>query len=449
MNDASISHLAEASTGKPVNEWPARAIVSAIRDRRLTAAAMMEACLERIAAREPQVRAWSFLDADLARERAWQADKWQAAGFPLMPLHGLPVGVKDVFDTSDMPSEYGSASLRGRRPTEDADAVSVLLGAGALIIGKTSTSEFGMYHPSPTHNPLDLSRSPGVSSAGSAAAVVDHMVPLALGTQHTASTTLPASFCGAFAFKPSFGFTSMRGSNVLVPRMAHIGLLARSVDDLALFAGAFDGRVAELEPMEHPPRLGLVCGAGWETSSADAREGLDRLVESLPATVADVELPADFDKAIDVVHGLLNAHLAYRFGSTPEETFRSYCPPLQRGIIAGRALSAVDYLKLDAMADRLSAHAARLFIDHDVLITLSAPGEATRLEEGPGSGVMSMPWSLCGLPTMSLPLLRGANGLPIGIQLIGPRGGDRSLLRAAAWLTDTTTPNDGFSHEQA
>ena len=123
---------------KPVNEWPARTIVRAIRDRRLTAVAVMEACLARIAAREPQVKAWSFLDADLACERAWQADKWQAAGFPLMPLHGLPVGVKDVFDTSDMPSEYGSASLRGRRPTEDADAVSVLLGAGALIIGKTS-----------------------------------------------------------------------------------------------------------------------------------------------------------------------------------------------------------------------------------------------------------------------------------------------------------------------
>lgn len=450
MNEASVSRLAKAATGKPLNEWPARAIVSAIRDRKLTAVAVMESCLERIAAREPQVKAWSFLDADLARERAWQADKWQAAGFPLMPLHGLPVGVKDVFDTSDMPSEYGSPSLRGRRPAEDADAVSVLLGAGALIVGKTTTSEFGMYHPSPTHNPLDPSRSPGVSSAGSAAAVVDNMVPLALGTQHTASTTLPASFCGAFAFKPSFGFTSMRGSNVLVPRMAHIGLLARLVDDLALFAGAFDRRLAELEPMEHLPRLGLVCGPGWETVSADAREGLDRLIEGLLVRVAAVELHSDFDTAIEVVHGLLHAHLAYRFGSSPEETFRSYCPPLQQGIVAGRALSAADYLKLEAMADRLSAHAARLFLDHDVLITLSAPGEATRLEEGPGSGAMSMPWSLCGLPTVSLPLLRGADGLPIGVQLIGRQGGDRSLLRAAAWLTDAaTTLNDVSSHEQA
>ena len=170
--------------------------------------------------------------------------------------------------------------------------------AGALIVGKTTTSEFGMYHPSPTHNPLDLSRSPGVSSAGSAAAVVDHMVPLALGTQHTASTTLPASFCGAFAFKPSLGFTSMRGSNVLVPRMAHVGLLARSVDDLTLFAGAFDRRLAEVEALRHPPRIGLVRGPGWHMVSPDARQALDRLVAGLPVAVVDVDLPSELDSAL-------------------------------------------------------------------------------------------------------------------------------------------------------
>jgi Asp-tRNA(Asn)/Glu-tRNA(Gln) amidotransferase A subunit family amidase len=450
MNDVSgTQRLSLVSNSKRLNELSARTIVSAIRDRRLTAISVMEACLERIAAREPQVKAWSFLDADLARERARQADEWQAAGFPLGPLHGLPVGVKDVFDTSDMPSEYGSGSLRGRRPTEDADAVSVLHGAGALIVGKTSTSEFGMYHPSPTHNPLDLSRSPGVSSAGSAAAVVDHMVPLALGTQHTASTTLPASFCGAFAFKPSFGFTSMRGSNVLVPRMAHVGLLARSIDDLALFARAFDRRLTEVEALRHPPRLAVVRGPGWDMVSPDARQALDRLVAGLPApVVAEVDLPREFDLVLEVVLGLLNAHLAHRFGGLPEETFRSFCPPLQEGIVAGRALSAANYLELEAMADRLTALAAGLFYDHDALITLSAPGEATRLEQGPGSGVMSMPWSLCRLPTVSLPLLRGMNGMPIGVQLVGRQGGDRDLLRVAAWLTNAVTLNES-SHEQA
>jgi Asp-tRNA(Asn)/Glu-tRNA(Gln) amidotransferase A subunit family amidase len=275
------------------------------------------------------------------------------------------------------------------------------------------------------------------------------MVPLALGTQHTASTTLPASFCGAFAFKPSLGFTSMRGSNVLVPRMAHVGLLARSVDDLALFAGAFDRNLADVEALRHPPRLGLVRGPGWHMVSPDARQAFDRLVAGLPAAVAAVDLPGEFDMALEVVLGLLNAHLAHRFGSLPEETFRSFCPPLQEGIIAGRALSAANYLELDAMADRLTALAAALFHDHDALITLSAPGEATRLEQGPGSGAMSMPWSLCGLPTLSLPLLRGMNDMPIGVQLVGCQGGDRELLRAAAWLTDAATHNEKTSHEQA
>ena len=442
MNDVSgTQRLALVSNSKRLNELSARTIVNAIRDRGLTAVSVMEACLEQIAIREPQVKAWSFLDVDLARQRARQADEWQAAGFPIGPLHGLPVGVKDVFDTNDMPSEYGSGSLRGRRPTKDADAVSVLHGAGALIVGKTSTSEFGMYHPSPTHNPLDLSRSPGVSSAGSAAAVVDHMVPLALGTQHTASTTLPASFCGAFAFKPSFGFTSMQGSNVLVPRMAHIGLLARSVDDLTLFAGAFNRRLTEVEALRHPPRLALVRGPGWDMVSPDARQALDRLVAGLPVAVAEVDLPREFDMALELVRGLLNGHLAHRFGALPEETFRSFCLPLQEGIVAGRALSAARYLELEAMADRLTALAAALFCDHDTFITLSAPGEATRLEQGPGSGAMSMPWSLCGLPTVSLPLLRGVNGLPIGVQLVGYQGGDRDLLRVAAWLTDVATLN--------
>jgi len=414
----------------------ARAATAAVRAGKLTASALLEACLSRIDEREPNVRAWSHLDPQAAREQASRADERQCASEFLGPLHGLPIGVKDVFDTRDMPSEYGSALLRGRRPEMDAAAVAVLRRAGAIVIGKTATSEFGMYHPSQTRDPRDLSRSPGVSSAGSAAAVVDHMVPLALGTQHTASTTLPASFCGAFAFKPSLGFTSMEGSNILVPRLAHVGFLARSVDDLALFAGVFDSALDPIasEDDTPAPRLALVRGPGWETVSSHARAALDTLLSSLPTAVPELPLPDEFDRALEVTLGLLNAHLANSFGNLPPQDFALLCPPLRAGVEAGRALSAVRYLELDDMANRLAATAATLFEHHDVLVTLSTPGEATRLEDGPGSGVMPMPWSLCGLPTVSLPLLQGAQGLPIGVQLIGPRGRDRDLLQAAAWL---------------
>jgi Asp-tRNA(Asn)/Glu-tRNA(Gln) amidotransferase A subunit family amidase len=429
------------------NLMSASLLADRLRQGELSATELMDACLDRIAERDTHVRAWSFLDTAQAREAAALADRHRAAGLPLGPLHGLPIGVKDVFDTSDMPSEYGSETLRGRRPAIDAAAVSALRRAGAIIVGKTATSEFGMYHPSPTRNPLDLSRSPGVSSAGSAAAVADHMVPLGLGTQHTASTTLPASFCGAFAFKPSLGFTSMAGSNILVPRLAHLGLLARSVADLTLFASAFDSDLADISTLTQPPRLGVVKGPGWSTVDEDTRLAFEAFIAALPTTIANIELPDAFDAALDITFGLLNAHLAHRFGSAPPEISRRYCPPLQQGIAAGRDISATQYLTLDAQADQLTETAGRLFTEHHPLITLSAPGEATRLEDGPGSGVMSMPWSLCGLPTVSLPLLKGRAGLPVGIQLIGARNRDRELLRVAGWLETVSKNNSGRKHE--
>ncbi len=440
MNNATLREssrtAATAHAADNASALSARDCASAIRDGTLTAAALLEDCLDRIALRESEVQAWNHLDIDGARHQAKQADSRQAAGLPLGPLHGLPIGIKDVFDTCDMPSEYGSSMFRGRRPEIDAPAVKILRNAGAIVVGKTTTSEFGMYHPSPTRNPVDLSRSPGVSSSGSAAAVVDCMVPLALGTQHTASTTLPASFCGAFAFKPSLGFTSMEGSNILVPRLAHLGLLARSVEDLALFAGAFDPALLEIDRRCHSPRFAVVHGPGWEMTSEDARAALNNLVAKLSTPMPKIDLGHDFDHALDVTMGRLNAHLAYRFGSLPNEVTASLCPPLREGIKIGMSLNSARFLELNAAADRYAAQVDALFESCDALVTLSTLGEATRLEDGPGSGVMSMLWSLCGLPTISLPLLRGSQGLPIGVQIIGRRGHDKDLIRVAAWLIE-------------
>jgi Asp-tRNA(Asn)/Glu-tRNA(Gln) amidotransferase A subunit family amidase len=440
QNDASVAgrtiapYPLRSICDEAPNQMSACALAAKLKQGQISSSDLMDACLDRIATREPEVRAWAFLDAERARERAKRADVWRASGLPLGPLHGLPIGVKDVFDTADMPSEYGSETLRGRQPSVDAAAISTLRSAGAIIIGKTVTSEFGMYHPSPTRNPLDLLRSPGVSSSGSAAAVVDRMVPLGLGTQHTASTTLPASFCGAFAFKPSLGFTSMAGTNVLVPRLAHVGLLARSTSDLCLFASAFDPALADVLPAVRSPLLGFVRGPAWAMADNDACAAFEALLEALPTTIATFDLPGEFDDVLDISIGLLNAHLACRFGSAPDETMRRYCRPLQQGIEAGRSIDTARYLALDAQADRLVERSRAMFGELDALITLSAPGEATRLEDGPGSGVMSMPWSLCGLPTVSLPLLTGDRGLPIGVQLIGPHGRDADLLRVSGWL---------------
>jgi Asp-tRNA(Asn)/Glu-tRNA(Gln) amidotransferase A subunit family amidase len=205
-----------------------------------------------------------------------------------------------------------------------------------------------------------------------------------------------------------------------------------------LFASAFAPVFAGLRPAEHAPRLGVVKGPGWATVDSGVRLMFETFLETLPATTTAVELSPEFDRALDVTFGLLNAHLARRFGSGPPETVRRYCRPLREGIEAGRSIGAAEFLALDAQADRLVELAARLFAGQDALITLSAPGEATRLAEGPGSGVMSTPWSLCGLPTVSLPLLTGDHGLPVGIQLIGAYGRDSELLRIAGWLENTT-----------
>jgi len=192
--------------------------------------------------------------------------------------------------------------------------------------------------------------------------------------------------------------------------------------------------LADILPAVRAPRLGFVKGPGWETADDDARAAIEALLEALPATIEPINLPAEFGDAIDITIGLLNAHLAYRFGAAPDETMRRYCLPLRQGIEAGRSISAERYLALDALADRLVERADQLFDQTDAIITLSTPGEAPFLENGPGSGVMSMPWSLCGLPTVSLPLLTGRHGLPIGVQLIGRHGRDAELLRIAGWL---------------
>ena len=261
---------------------------------------------------------------------------------------------------------------------------------GAIIIGKTVTSEFGMYAATSCRNPHDASRSAGVSSAGSAAAVADFMVPLALGTQHTASTLLPASFCGAFGFKPTSGLTSMHGSNILTPRLVNIGFLARSVEDLALFVSVFSATAeASLTPCK-APRLGWVRGPAWSKVPADTDEAFAAFRSELPVSVDEVELPSEFDQAEGITHTLLAAHMVHRFGSLSESALEGYCPPLRDLVAAGGKLDARSYIASDIAANHLAELADRLFADVDALITLSALGEAT-LPPDPGSGVMCCP----------------------------------------------------------
>jgi Asp-tRNA(Asn)/Glu-tRNA(Gln) amidotransferase A subunit family amidase len=436
FRDHRTSPATRRSRATALNQLGAADVAAGIRRQDFSAHEVMEACLARIAQREPVLHAFAFIDFDAALRRARLADAWQAEGLPLGPLHGVPIGIKDVFDTADMPSEYGSHLYRGRRPTHDAAVVSLLRMAGALVIGKTTTSEFGMYHQSAARNPHDPARSAGVSSAGSAVAVADHMIPVGIGTQHTASTLLPASFCGTVGFKPSFGLADMTGSNILVPRLAHLGILARDMIDVKLLLDVFSN--GDTGPLigRPPHRVGVLRGPNWALVEANIAATFESWVTGLDRPTVDLEIPDAFVSSTDTVMTLLDAHLALRFGDVDAAAFAAFCPPLRDCITRGNAVSARRLLSAEAHADALRQDVNDLFVDLDVLVTLSAPTEATRIEDGPGSGLLTMPWSLCGLPTISLPLLSGPARLPVGVQMIAPAGQDRRLLEAAAWLVD-------------
>jgi Asp-tRNA(Asn)/Glu-tRNA(Gln) amidotransferase A subunit family amidase len=415
-----------------LNRLGAADIASGIRRGNFCAHEVMEACVARILERESTLHAFAYLDPEAALRRARLADAWQAEGLPLGPLHGVPIGIKDVFDTTDMPSEYGSPLYRGRRPARDAAVVSLLRQAGAVIIGKTTTSELGMYHQSAARNPHDPGRSVGVSSSGSAVAVADHMIPVGIGTQHTASTLLPASFCGTVGFKPSFGLVDMTGSNILVPRLAHVGVLARDVIDVKLLLDVFSGASTSSPVAPRSLRIGVMRGPQRPLVETGVAAIFESWIAGLDRQTVDVEPPDGLDATTNIVMTLLDAHLAFRFKDIDAAAFAACCPPLRGCIARGHEVGAASLLSAHAQADALRHRVNELFVDVDVLVTLTAPTEATRIEEGPGSGVLTMPWSLCGLPTISLPLLSGPAGLPVGVQMIASAGQDRRLLEAAA-----------------
>jgi Asp-tRNA(Asn)/Glu-tRNA(Gln) amidotransferase A subunit family amidase len=231
-------------------------------------------------------------------------------------------------------------------------------------------------------------------------------------------------------FKPSFGFTDMSGSNILVPRLAQTGFLANSVTDVALLASGFDGRFDEPRP-NAALRLAAVQGPGWDLVERDAAEAFGQWCETNRMSMQKRRIGPALGRSLDIVRGLLDAHLAERFEA--ESRFDLLCPPLQESVVRGRDMSASQFMQLNRGADEAALVVDELFEDADVLVTLAAPGQAT-VHGAPGSGALTMPWSLCGLPTLSLPLLRGRDGLPIGLQLIAQRGNDQSLTSCAASL---------------
>lgn len=437
-----------------MNRMEAGIAAAKLRAGDISSEQLVQACLDRIADTEEKVGAWAFLDPDYALQQAREADLALRAGTVWGPLHGVPVGVKDIFDTADMPTENGTILHAGRQPGEDATTVALLRQGGAVILGKTVTAELAVYAPGKTTNPHDERRTPGGSSSGSAASVADFMAPLALGTQTNGSVIRPASFCGVYGFKPSFGRISRHGILKQAPSLDQVGIFGRSVEDVALLAEAlmgFDPRDKAmwstarpglfenlLSDPPIPPRLAFVKSPVWDQATATAQDVLTEFARSLDEHAGEVALSPKCDGAVSCHRTIMLSEMAANYAGLYDHGREAISTTLRGMIEEGQQFPAAEYITALKHIPLINDALEEVFTSHDAIMTLSAPGEAPVGLESTGSPIFSTLWTLCGLPAISLPLLAGEDGMPLGVQLVGPRNGDARLLRTARWLAATS-----------
>jgi Asp-tRNA(Asn)/Glu-tRNA(Gln) amidotransferase A subunit family amidase len=417
----------------------------------LSSEELVQGCLERIRALEPTVQAWQFLDEEHALAQARAADERKRSGEPVGALNGIPVGIKDIIDTADMPTENGTVLHQGRMPRVDAAVVARLRAAGAVIMGKTVTTECAYFNPGKTRNPHNPEHTPGGSSSGSAAAVAAHMVPLALGSQTAGSVIRPAAFCGDYALKPTHGLIPRTGVLQLSRALDHIGLFARSLDDLALLAEELTGYdegdpdtrprarvpfsavLGEAPPI--PPMFAFIKTPHWDRVDADAKEAYAELVETLGDRVEEVELFPSAREAWDWQRTIMEAEMAINLEPLWTAGKDKLSERLRGLMERGRETRALDHQRALRNAARVAESFDELFMErYDAILTPPALGTAPKGLGATGDPVFCVLWTLLGMPAVTLPLMQGANGLPLGVQLVGRKGYDARLLRTARWL---------------
>jgi Asp-tRNA(Asn)/Glu-tRNA(Gln) amidotransferase A subunit family amidase len=436
-----------------LNWFSAADAARAIRDGAFSSVELVEACLARAREVDPKVQAWAYLDPEHALAQARIFDEQRREGRPLGPLHGVPVGIKDIFDTADMPTEDGTVLHAGRTPATDAAAVARLRAAGAVIMGKTVTTELATYAPGKTRNPHNAEHTPGGSSSGSAAAVACGMVPVALGSQTNGSVIRPAAYCGVYGFKPTHGLISRHGVLKLSRALDHVGVFARTIEDIALACeelAGFDERDPDTrmraripflriaaEELPVPPRLAFVKTPIWDRTEPDTREAFSELVGHLGDRVEEFALPESAQEALEWHRTIMEAEMAASLVVEYERGRDKMSDSLRAQLERGRKHSAFDYQAALARVPLLNEGFAELFKRYDAILTPAVAGTAPKGLASTGDPAFCTLWTLCGMPALSLPLMQGANGLPLGLQLIGPRHDDARLLRTARWLAAT------------
>ena len=400
----------------------------------ITSEALVTDCLERIAARDGEIGAWKYLDPAHALAQARDAD---TGGHGL--LRGIPVGIKDIFDSADMPTEYGSAIHKGHRPARDMACVAALRAAGTVILGKTTTTEFASPVPVGVLNPRDRTRSPGVSSSGSAAAVADDMVPIALGSQTGGSMIMPASSCGVFGYKASLDGIDRTGLRHIRPSLDTMGIFARTLSDIALARAAMTG--SPLVPMgtdQKAPRIGLCRTPAWEVAQPATRTAIEdaaRIVREAGAEVVDFELPVGFDdieKAFLVISTVEGGRaLAYEVAEH-RDALNHW---IRDQIEIGERCDDAAYDAARRIVEAYRQALAERFQGIDLILTPSAPGEPGTDLTGIQISNFNRIWTAMHTPSLNVPAFTGPNGAPVGIQLVAPVGADDRLLQLADWVS--------------
>ncbi len=422
---------------KQLNQLTASEIVAAITSKQTTAEAVARACLDHIHAREPQVEAWQFLDPDLVIKQARALDASGTVG----PLQGVPVGIKDIIDTADMPTEYGTPIHKGHRPRIDAALVALTRRAGGLIMGKTVTTEFANRHPGKTHHPQDHARTPGGSSSGSAAAVGDNMVPLAVGTQTTGSTIRPAAFCGCVGYRPTWGDIRCHGVMEASGSVDTVGLIARSVEDIALYRDVVIGVAPQ--PLSakviDAPRIGFCRTPYWNQCEPGTQKSLEACAATLAkagAKVSDVTLPEAFSQLEGAHRWVSSFEFARNRSWEINHHYEMISETLRNNRLKdGLACGFDKYRESRSTLARLRRMMHDVFKDFDVLLVPAASGEAPVGLNATGNAAHCLIGTSTHVPCMTLPLFTGPNGLPVGAQLMAARNNDRLLFEAARWVT--------------
>ncbi len=421
-----------------------------IKEAQLTSVEICEKYIERINKFEKDVKAWAHFDKKLLLEKAAEADEYRRSGKPLGPLHGVPVAVKDIVGTLDMPTECGTVIRKGKSYSQNAEIVDLLLAAGAIVMGKTATAELAYLGPPKTTNPHDHSRTPGGSSSGSAAAVASFMAPLSIGSQTGGSIIRPASYCGVVGYKPTYGLISRNGVLKTSEKLDHIGVFGRSVEDVALLSKVlikkdnFDPATVHysaenmlVETKKGPlfePKFIFYKTDYWKNIEKKSREAFEYFIKSFKKNIEVFDNPSYF-KDIHKYHQIMyETDLANNFGLYYKKYKKKLSKPMQDAIVKGNKHSAKEYAEALDFMKRSYASYEEVFEDYHGVLSPASPGVAPKSLKTTGSAEFNKVWSYLGTPCISLPLLQGDANMPLGVQLTGARYDDHRFLGIANWL---------------